>query len=149
MTSIAPTFDCLCAGIIVADFVCAPVASVPQAGGLEMTESISLAIGGCASNVATDLVRIGRQAAIVGCVGQDMPGRFVRDELAAAGVDTKWLVETPALQTSSTLVINVRGEDRRFIHTFGANTAFDGSEISPGLIRQARSLYVLEKAASR
>jgi sugar/nucleoside kinase (ribokinase family) len=142
MASVAQTFDCLCAGIIVADFVCAPVAAVPVAGGLEMTESISLAIGGCASNVATDLVKIGRQAAIVGRVGQDMPGRFVRDELTAAGVDTNWLVETPDHQTSSTLVINVRGEDRRFIHTFGANTVFDGSEIPPGLIQRARSLYV-------
>lgn len=137
-----PIYDCLCAGIIVADFVCAPVAAVPAAGGLEMTDAISLAIGGCAANVATDLVKIGRKAAVVGRVGTDMPGRFVRDELSCSGVETNWLVETPTLQTSSTLVINVRGEDRRFIHTFGANAAFDGSEIPPDLIRQARSLYV-------
>jgi sugar/nucleoside kinase (ribokinase family) len=137
-----PIYDCLCAGIIVADFVCAPVAAVPVAGGLEMTDSISPAIGGCASNVATDLVKIGRQAAVVGRVGADMPGRFVREELSAAGVDTSWLVETSAIQTSSTLVINVRGEDRRFIHTFGANAAFDGSEIPAELIRKARSLYL-------
>jgi sugar/nucleoside kinase (ribokinase family) len=138
----APTCDCLCAGIIVADFVCAPVAAVPAAGGLEMTDAISLTIGGCASNVAVDLAKIGRKSSVVGRVGCDMPGRFVRDELSAAGVDTSRLVETPALQTSSTLVINVRGEDRRFIHTFGANAAFDGSEIPADLIRRAKSLYV-------
>ncbi|MBI3861402.1 MAG: carbohydrate kinase family protein [Planctomycetia bacterium] len=138
----SPSYDCLCAGIVVADFVCAPVSGVPAAGGLVMTDSISLAIGGCASNVATDLARIGRSVAVVGRVGNDMPGRFVREQLAAAGVETSRLVETPGHQTSGTLVINVRGEDRRFIHTFGANAAFDGTEIPAGLIRQARSLYV-------
>ncbi|MBS0260783.1 MAG: carbohydrate kinase family protein, partial [Planctomycetes bacterium] len=138
----ASRYDCLCAGIVVADFVGAPIESVPAAGALAMTESISLAIGGCASNVATDLAKIGRRSAVVGRVGCDMPGRFVRDELARAGVETQQLVETPGYQTSSTLVINVRGEDRRFIHTFGANAAFDGSEISLELMRQARVLYV-------
>lgn len=136
------TCDCLCAGIIVADYVCAPVQAVPAAGGLAMTEAISLAIGGCASNVAADLAKIGRRAAVVGRVGCDLPGRFVRDELATAGVDTTCLVETADRQTSGTLVINVQGEDRRFIHAFGANSAFDGSEVSAEMIRRARVLYV-------
>lgn len=142
MSASPPKYDCLCAGIVVADFVCAPVTHVPNAGGLVMTDAISTAIGGCASNVAMDLAKIGRRAAVVGLVGTDMPGRFVRDELAAGGVDTTYLVETPQAQTSATLVINVRGEDRRFIHTFGANAAFDGQEITPVLVRQARSLYL-------
>ena len=142
MSAATPKYDCLCAGIVVADFVCAPVTHVPAAGGLVMTGAISTAIGGCASNVAMDLAKIGRRAAVVGLVGTDLPGRFVRDELAAGGVDTTYLAETSAAQTSATLVINVRGEDRRFIHTFGANAEFDGQEITPALVRQARMLYL-------
>jgi sugar/nucleoside kinase (ribokinase family) len=46
------------------------------------------------------------------------------------------------MQTSSTLVINVRDEDRRFIHSFGANGRFDGSEITPALVRDAKVVYV-------
>jgi sugar/nucleoside kinase (ribokinase family) len=126
----------------VADFICAPVTHVPDAGGLVITDAISAVIGGCASNVAMDLGRIGRRAAVVGMVGSDMPGRFVRDELAAGGVDTTYLIETPSAQTSATLVVNVRGEDRRFIHTFGANSDFDGRQITPELVRQARALYL-------
>ena len=142
MSAAPPKYDCLCAGIVVADFVCAPVTHVPAAGGLVMTGAISTAIGGCASNVAMDLAKIGRRAAVVGLVGTDMPGRFVRDELAAGGVDTTYLAETSAAQTSATLVINVHGEDRRFIHTFGANAEFDGQEITSALVRQARMLYL-------
>jgi len=141
-TTRSPKYDCLCAGIVVADFICAPVTRVPDAGGVVMTDAISTAIGGCASNVAMDLAKIGRRAAVVGTVGSDMPGRFVRDELAQGGVDTTHLVETRAAQTSATLVINVRGEDRRFVHTFGANAEFDGRQITPALVRQARILYL-------
>jgi sugar/nucleoside kinase (ribokinase family) len=39
-------------------------------------------------------------------------------------------------------VINVRHEDRRFIHTFGANGRLDGSEITPALVRDAKVVYV-------
>jgi len=135
-------YDCLCAGIVVADFVCAPVEQVPPAGSLVMTDAISLAIGGCASNVAVDLAKIGRHSAVVGRVGADMPGRFVASELVHAGVDAAHLIETPGMQTSSTLVINVRGEDRRFIHATGASAAFTGDEITPELVRAAAVLYV-------
>lgn len=141
-TSPLPPYDCLCAGIVVADFVCAPISNLPPAGGVMMTDAISLAIGGCASNVASDLARLGRKAVVVGRIGSDMPGRFVRDQLAASGVDTTHLLESSGVQTSSTLVINVRNEDRRFIHTFGANGVFDGSEISAALVRQAKVLYL-------
>ena len=107
-----------------------------------MTESILPSIGGCAANVATDLAKIGRRSAIVGRIGADFSGRFVKDELAACGVETDSLVETPGWQTSSTLVINVKHEDRRFIHTFGASSAFDGSEVSDDLLRRTRILYL-------
>lgn len=142
MNAPARKYDCVCAGIVVADFICAPISRVPGAGSVVMTDAISLAIGGCASNVAVDLCRLERKVAIAGRIGEDVPGHFVREELARAGAVTEHLVETAAAQTSSTLVINVRGEDRRFIHTFGANALFDGSEISRELISQARVLYL-------
>jgi sugar/nucleoside kinase (ribokinase family) len=142
MTPSAAPCDCLCVGIVVADFVCAPVSQLPPAGGVAMTEAITPAIGGCASNVATDLARLGRKAIVAGRIGADMPGRFVREQLAANGVDTTRLLETPGVQTSSTLVINVRGEDRRFIHAFGANGYFDGSEIPAALVGQAKVVYL-------
>lgn len=135
-------FDCLTVGIVVADFVCAPVPKMPGAGELAMTESLSLAIGGCASNVAVDLCKLGLKVGLVGRTGDDVPGEFVRNSLRAAAVDTTHLIATSGEQTSGTLVINVRGEDRRFIHAFGANGVFDGSEVTPELIRSARVLYL-------
>jgi 5-dehydro-2-deoxygluconokinase len=48
-------------------------------------------VGGFAGNVATGLARLGVRAAIVSRVGDDGHGEFVRDFLAAEGVDTRFL----------------------------------------------------------
>ena len=137
-----PSYDCLCAGIVVADHVCAPVDHLPAAGELVTTDRLELAVGGCASNVAVDLAKLGVKAAVIGCVGQDVFGRFVRESLEQAGVACQHLVEIPSEQTSGTLVVNVQGEDRRFIHTVGANARFSGTEVMPDIIRSSRVLYL-------
>ncbi|RPI81507.1 MAG: sugar kinase, partial [Planctomycetaceae bacterium] len=86
--------------------------------------------------------RLGIRSAVAGRIGTDPAGEFVRASLQQAGVDTSWLRATASHQTSSTLVINVRGEDRRFIHAFGANATFTGEEIPSGPVGQVRVLYL-------
>ena len=135
-------YDCLCAGIIVADHVCAPIDHLPEAGELVTTERLELAIGGCAANVAVDLAKLNAKVAIAGIVGSDVFGRYVREELEASGVDCEFVVESPTHQTSGTLVINVQGEDRRFIHTVGANAEFSGAEVTNEMLQTCRVLYL-------
>jgi sugar/nucleoside kinase (ribokinase family) len=135
-------FDCLCLGIVVADHVCEPISHVPRAGELVLTPRAHLSIGGCAANVAVDLVRLGRKASVIGCVGEDAFGRFAIDTLRAAGVDVRHVAGLPGEATSTSMIINVRGEDRRFIHSPGANARLDGNEISPDMLAQTRSVYV-------
>src|SRR6267154_1009654 len=87
--------DVLCAGIIVADHVCAPIPHLPAAGELVTTERMLLTIGGCAANVAVDLVKMGVRAAVVGRVGGDIFGRVVAEMLGQAGVDVSALRVSP------------------------------------------------------
>ena len=141
LSSVA-SYDVLCAGLIVADHVCAPIAGFPPAGQLAMTDGINLTIGGCASNVAVDLSRLGLVACVAGRVGDDVLGRHVCDALAAEGVLCDQVQFSQTAQTATTMVVNVRGEDRRFIHAAGANAEFTGREISPDAIRRSRALYV-------
>lgn len=138
----APAFDCICAGIVVADHICEPVDHLPAAGQLVITNRMELSLGGCASNVAVDLARLGQRVAVVGRVGDDAFGSFACDELRRAGVDCRHLIASPTAETSGTLVINVRGEDRRFIHSTGANAEFDGSDVTPEIIAGGRVLYL-------
>ncbi|TDD28520.1 sugar kinase [Kribbella turkmenica] len=50
-----------------------------------------LSIAGSESNVAIGLARLGHQAAWLGAVGNDEPGRLIQRTLRAEGVDTRWL----------------------------------------------------------
>src|SRR5262245_6882204 len=121
--------EVLCVGIVVADHVSTPIDHVPAAGELVMTDRMLLTLGGCAANVAVDLAKMGVGAAVLGRVGDDVFGRVVRGMLDEYGIDTSGLLTTPGLATSQTMVVNVAGQDRRFIHSFGANAAVTGSDI--------------------
>lgn len=134
--------DCLSVGILVADHLCAPIPHIPQAGGLVLTEHLELNIGGCASNVAMDLARVGTGVGVVGCVGDDVFGQFIIDTLKSADVDVKGVRRLQGVGTSGTLIINVAGEDRRFIHALGANARFTAADIPWDEVRQAKVLYV-------
>jgi sugar/nucleoside kinase (ribokinase family) len=134
--------DCLCLGIVVADHVCEPIDHLPRSGELVLTDRTTLALGGCAANVAVDLARLGRKTAVVGRVGDDAFGAFVAEQLNHSGVDTRHLLATPGEATSCSMIVNVSGDDRRFIHARGANGSLTGREITPELLRQTRVVYV-------
>ncbi len=136
------SLDCLSVGILVADHLCDPIQHLPEAGELVQCARLPLSVGGCASNVAVDLARLGAQVGVVGCVGRDYFGRFVLDTLAAAGVDTSDIHQLEGVETSGTLIINVAGQDRRFIHAVGANAKVTTEHISLDRVRAAKVFYV-------
>ncbi len=136
------SLDCLCVGILVADHLCHPIDHVPRAGELILSESLPLSIGGCAANVSVDLTRLGTRAALCGCVGADPFGDYIKAELARRGVRTDQIHQLPDAETSGTLIVNVQGEDRRFIHAIGANARFLHTHIPLEQTRECRVLYV-------
>jgi sugar/nucleoside kinase (ribokinase family) len=136
------SIDVLCAGYIVADHVSSPISHLPAPGELVLADQLLLTIGGCAANVAVDLVKLGVSAAVVGRVGQDVFGRIVADMLRQRRVDVSALQISADLETSQTLIVNVAGQDRRFIHTFGANAAFRAADIPLDRVAKCRVLYL-------
>lgn len=134
--------DVLCAGIIVADHVCTPISHLPAAGELVMADGMLLTIGGCAANAAVDLAKMQVRVAIAGRVGNDIFGRVVTDILRDANVDVSSIKTSDGADTSQTLIVNVQGQDRRFIHTFGANRDFRAADIPLQLLDQVKVLYL-------
>jgi sugar/nucleoside kinase (ribokinase family) len=134
--------DILCAGIVVADHVSTPISHLPAAGELVMADRLILTLGGCAANVAVGLRKLGVAAAVVGRVGDDLFGRIVRDMLAESRVDVRFLQGTPGTDTSQTLIVNVAGQDRRFIHTFGANAVFRAADVPRDRLAACKVLYL-------
>jgi sugar/nucleoside kinase (ribokinase family) len=134
--------EVLCAGIVVADHVCTPITHVPAAGELVMAESMLLTIGGCAANAAVDLAKMGVRSAVVGRVGTDAFGRIVLEMLREARVDVALIRASGSADTSQTLIVNVAGQDRRFIHTFGANGEFSAADIPLDRLTASKVLYL-------
>jgi sugar/nucleoside kinase (ribokinase family) len=134
--------DVLCAGIVVADHVCTPIDRIPLPGELVMADGMLLTIGGCAANAAVDLTKMGVRSAVVGRVGQDIFGRVVADLLREAGVDVSLIQHSATAGTSQTMIVNVKGQDRRFIHTFGANAEFSARDISLDRVKRCKVLYL-------
>ena len=92
----------------------------------------SLNIGGCASNAAVDLAKLGvRAASAAGSATTSSAGSLPR-RWATHGVDVRGLTIDPTRATSQTLIVNVRGEDRRFIHSFGANQGLSVADLDRG-----------------
>jgi 5-dehydro-2-deoxygluconokinase len=66
---------------------------------LAEVESFAKSIGGTATNVAVAAARLGRRSGVVTAVGDDEFGPFVRDKLAAFGVDTSFVESNPLYRT--------------------------------------------------
>lgn len=134
--------DVLCAGLMVVDFVGAPIEVMPPSGSLVKTPRIEMAIGGCAANTAVDLAKLEVRVGVCGLVGNDSLGQFARERLADDGVCCDQLLTTVTAQTAATLIVNVMGEDRRFIHAVGANAEFTGESLTREVLSQTRVLCV-------
>jgi sugar/nucleoside kinase (ribokinase family) len=128
--------------LVVADHVCPPIDHLPRAGELVVVDDLVLNIGGGAANTAVDLARLGARASVCARVGNDFFGRFATETLRSHGIDTLWLTSDERLPTSQTLIVNVRGEDRRFIHCVGANSGFAAGDLDAALAGRPRVLHI-------
>jgi sugar/nucleoside kinase (ribokinase family) len=120
-----------CAGILVADTFCGPMPRLPREGELLAVQTIVSSAGGCAANVAIDLALQGLHVQIAGCVGTDASADPLLAELRRNNIDCGRVTRSADLPTSKTIVLVIENEDRRYIHTFGANAAFGAHDLDP------------------
>jgi sugar/nucleoside kinase (ribokinase family) len=134
--------DVGCAGILVADTFCGPMNELPREGQLLAVGDMPSRAGGCAANVAIDLAKQGVSVDVAGCVGSDASAGVIVSELAEHGVGCNRLVRVPDYPTSKTVILLVEKQDRRYIHTFGANAAFTVGHISREWVAGLKVFYL-------
>lgn len=113
---------------------------VPEFGQVEkLVDSADLVLGGSAAIVACGLARLGVPTALAAVVGADRFGDFVRDELDAAGVDTRWVVTDPDAATGLTVVLSAVD---RAILTFSGTIGTTGpSVVDDDLLTRVRHVH--------
>lgn len=132
----------LSAGILFADVGCAPITRCPNPGELIATEKIELSLGGCASNLAMNLARLEIPSGLCGMVGDDSFSDFVVRSLEHPMIDTSGLARMENAGPGTTLIVNVKGQDRRFISTTGANAGFSVADIPSEWADEAEVIYL-------
>src|SRR4051794_21234530 len=114
---------------------------VPAFGQREqIVDEAALVLGGSGSIMACGAARLGLSVAIAACVGDDSLGRFTREALAEAGVDTAG-VPVPPGATGVTVAL-ARAEDRAMLTARGALAALDPAAVPDELLHQARHVHV-------
>lgn len=133
---------CLSAGILFADVGCAPIDHAPVPGELVQTERVELSLGGCASNVSINLARLEAPTGLCGCVGDDAFSDYILSSLANPLVDVSGVRRVSNSSPGCSLIVNVKGEDRRFISTTGANAQLTIEDFPKDWTEQADILYI-------
>ena len=124
----------LCIGSLTTDVIVNPASTVPDPGTLRGVESITTHVGGCASNAAIDLAKLGVPVVFSGKVGKDSFGSFVRETLNENGVDTAGLVTDASVSTTVSIVCIHESGERSFLYQPGSSSKFHADEISRELI---------------
>ena len=83
--------------------------------------------GGAPANVAVAVAKLGGEARFIGCVGDDLYGRMLRDTLLRYGVSAEGLQTTDRANTTLAIVmVDERGERSfSFYRKPGADTMID------------------------
>lgn len=134
--------DVVCLGILVVDVIARPVDRYPGRGELMLCDEMRPFIGGCAANTGIGLQKLGVETGVMGKVGHDGFGDFVRDALEHSGVDARGVAVDEQVSTSATMAMIASDAERSFIHHIGANAALTDADVDWDLVREARLLHI-------
>jgi sugar/nucleoside kinase (ribokinase family) len=115
-------------GCVQADVLMSPVTELPPAGGTLLAEQTSIRVGGAGANTALALVETGMDVRLMGCVGDDQVGRWMRESLAP------WrLADELAVMASEpsglTVALESPHRDRTFLTYLGVNAIWTASMV--------------------
>lgn len=125
-------YDILVVGDLNADLVLTGEAE-PRYGQVEqLLDDASLLLGSSAGIFACGAARLGLRVAFAGLVGDDDIGRMLLRELAACGVDTRFITVDPAVKTGLTVILSRRA-DRALLTYTGSIAALRYAHVARAL----------------
>lgn len=132
----------LCIGSVTTDVIVKPVDQVPTPGELWPVDSVNTYVGGCASNAAIDLAKLGVPVALSCKVGTDSFGDFVIKTAQENQVDVRGIVQDSTVSTTVSIVCSNSSGERSFLYYPGSAAAFRAEEVNEDLIDEADIIFV-------
>jgi sugar/nucleoside kinase (ribokinase family) len=121
-------------GCVQADVVMSPVTELPQPGATTLTDHMTFRVGGAGANAALAFVETGMPVRLMGCVGSDQLGRWMREQIVAAGLTDELAVLDDA-PTGLTVALESAERDRTFLTYLGVNAGWGPELIPPDALR--------------
>ncbi len=98
--------------------------------------------GGAVSNTGLALHKLGIAVQLMGKVGDDLVGRTIRQIVNAHGAGlADGMIVDKVTPSSYTIIVNLHGVDRIFLHYPGPNNTFSAGDIHYDLVAQARLFH--------
>jgi sugar/nucleoside kinase (ribokinase family) len=129
-----------CIGLTTIDIVALPVA-LSRFDGVRLLSALQMAPAGTAAGTALVAATLGIDTRLLGAVGDDAMGRFVRGELARAGVDTTHLATMPDTTTSATMIPIDPDGNRMIFHAPGAAARIALTPAAGAVARSASAIH--------
>lgn len=115
-------------GCVQADVVTSPVTDLPPPGGTLLTEQGTLRVGGAGANAALAAVEAGLDVRLIGSIGDDQLGGWMREQLTPAGLSDE-LIVVAGTTTGLTVVLESPVRDRTFLTYLGVNARWEAEMI--------------------
>lgn len=135
-------YDIVCVGHLCTDILVKPFNALPEKGKLSITKNFKMQVGGCAANTAIDISKIGLSCALVGKIGTDGFGSFIKQTFENEGVSTNYLNESSTDETSASVVAISDDGERSVVHSFGANATFGFNDIDLSVLDKTKILFI-------
>ena len=134
----------LAIGLTTLDIVAHPIDALTHTERASLIEGIACAPAGTAGGAAMVAGKLGVPTTIVGAVGDDLNGAYVRLGFESVGVDTRLLVTKPGERTSATLLAVETDGTRSSYHAPGAG---GGAAIDDAVVAAACASAFVHYAA--
>jgi sugar/nucleoside kinase (ribokinase family) len=116
-------------GGVQVDVVIMPVDELPPPGQSQHVDEMSFRVGGAGANAALASVETGMDVRLIGCIGEDQLGVWMREQLTPAGIADE-LVVVAGETSGLTVVIESPTRDRTFLTYLGVNARW-GPDMIP------------------
>ncbi len=100
MNKVSKDLDVMIIGAAIVDLPLRPVSKEVFDVVSYPVDGIAMTIGGDALNESTIITRLGHKVALMSCIGVDVAGAFVLSHCERTGIDTKYIKQDPAIDTS-------------------------------------------------
>ncbi|BDH46930.1 ribokinase [Salmonella enterica subsp. enterica serovar Choleraesuis] len=120
----------------------------PKSGDNTFCKSIQMTAGGKGNNQAVSAARYGKRVCFIGCVGNDAPGRQLRQNLQNRKIDDAYMIVKEGAETGSCVGLVEPGGDNTLLVNLGANVAFGPEEVSAALERVEGKILLIQMETS-